>query len=221
MNNPGEPFGQVIGLFTGKAEHLWVGKEPSAIAKTPVQGPCRIRATGLHGDMCADLTAHGGPDQAIHHYAADHMAFWQERFAPDREKFTPGCFGENIATTGLDEKNLCIGDVLRLGTARVQVSQGRQPCWKLNAHLDRNDMAYSFRKTCKTGWYYRVLEPGFVELQSFMHVVERPAPEWPIHTVIEARFGQTIRPDTAEKLAELAPLSGEWRTYFRQVLESS
>jgi len=221
MNNPGEPIGQVIGLFTGKIEHLWVGKQPSAIAKKPVNGPCRIKTTGLYGDTCADLTVHGGPDQAIHHYAAEHMAFWQNRFAEDHAKFFPGCFGENIATTGLDETNLCIGDVLQLGSARVQVSQGRQPCWKLDAHLGRNDMAHAFRLTCKTGWYYRVLEPGFVEMLSFMHVIERPAPKWPIHAVIEARFRHGIELETAQELADLAPLSAEWRSYFRGVAQET
>lgn len=169
--------------------------------------------------MCADLSVHGGPDQAIHHYAADHMPFWQSRHAEQAATFVPGCFGENVATTGLDEQTLCIGDVLSMGSARVQVSQGRQPCWKLDAHIGRKDMAYAFRKTCKTGWYYRVLEPGIVTPESFMHVIERPAPQWPIHAVISARFSREVSRDTAEQLSVLAPLSAEWRAHFRPLAQ--
>ncbi len=217
MSYTGDPFGQIVGLFTGRVETLWPGQAPSAIAKTRVEGLCHITASGLAGDMCADLSVHGGPDQAIHHYAADHMPFWQSRNKQQAAAFAPGCFGENVATTGLDEHNLCIGDVLSMGTARVQISQGRQPCWKLNAHIGRKDMAYAFRKTRKTGWYYRVLEPGVVTPDSFMHVVERPAPQWPIHDVITARFAREVSQDTAQQLSALAPLSAGWRAHFHKL----
>lgn len=219
MSYSGDPFGQIIGLFTGTAEARWSGKAQSAIGKKPVQGDCQILETGLEGDTCADLSVHGGPDQALHHYAADHMPFWQSYHAEQATTFKPGCFGENVATTGLDEHTLCTGDVLTMGTARVQVSQGRQPCWKLDAHIGRKDMAYSFRKTCKTGWYYRVLEAGTVKPDSFMHVIERPAPQWSIHDVIAARFSREIPDSTLEDLANLALLSAEWRTYFRQQMQ--
>jgi len=214
MFDPGHPFGEIVGLFVGKTETLWPGQAPSAIAKKPVRHACHITMTGMDGDECADPEAHGGPDQAIHHYASDHMPFWAARHPEQAAPFVPGCFGENVSTTGLDERSLCIGDVLSMGSARVQVSQGRQPCWKLNAHIGRDDMAHDFRKTCKTGWYYRVLEPGIVSPDSFMHVIERPAPEWPIHDVITARFSRDVPPDTAQELADLATLSAEWRSHF-------
>lgn len=217
MSYSGDPFGQINGLFIGIVETLWPRLAPSAIAKKPVQGACRIIRTGLEGDMCADMGVHGGPDQAIHHYASDHMPFWRSQHAEQAVTFVPGCFGENVATTGLDEHTLCIGDVLTMGSARVQVSQGRQPCWKLNARIGRKDMAYAFRKTCKTGWYYRVLETGVVTPESFMHVIERPAPQWPIYDVIAARFSRDVPSETAQKLSDLAPLSEEWRAYFRDL----
>ena len=219
MSYSGDPFGQIVGLFTGRVQTLWPGQAPSAIAKTRIEGARQVTASGLQGDMCADRTVHGGPDQAIHHYAADHMPFWTTQFAQHTTTFVPGCFGENVATTGLDEHNLCIGDVLSMGTARVQVSQGRQPCWKLNAHIGHKDMARAFRTTCRTGWYYRVLEPGVVTPDSFMHVMERPAPEWPIHEVIAARFAREVSEETAQRLSDLAPLSAAWKSYFRELLK--
>lgn len=80
-------------------------------------------------------------------------------------------------------------------------------------------MAYDFRKAFKTRWYYRVLEPGIVTPDSFMHVIERPAPEWPICDVITARFSRDVPPDTAQKMADLATLSAVWQTSFRELVQ--
>lgn len=82
-------------------------------------------ADGLDQDEQADRAVHGGPHQAVHHYAAEHLAFWASKFAEDANKFKPGCFGENTSSTGLTEHDLCIGDVFRVGAATLQVSQGR------------------------------------------------------------------------------------------------
>ncbi|UWR24057.1 MOSC domain-containing protein [Sulfitobacter sp. S190] len=204
----------MVGLFTGKIQTLWDGKPASAIAKSARTGRCQITELGLDGDAQADPSVHGGPDQAIHHYDADHMAFWQSRYPDYATRFAPGCFGENIATTGMDEHTLCIGDVLSLGSARVQISQGREPCWKLDAHLGLPDLAYRFRKTQRTGWYYRVLAPGTVTPDAFMHVIERPAPDWTVHAVTAARFDPHLPTERAQRLADLAPLSRRWRHDF-------
>ena len=122
----------VYGLFAGAVADRWEGRPPSAIAKTPVAGPVEIGFEGLLVDAQADRTVHGGAEKALHHYAADHYAAWiAEGYLPDGA--VPAAFGENLSTLGVTEEQVCIGDVFRLGTARVQVSQGRQPCWKLNA----------------------------------------------------------------------------------------
>src|SRR5690606_20539649 len=122
-----------------------------------------LTKTGLCGDEQADLTVHGGTDKALHHYAADHYQVWQAIFPDIAERFVPGGFGENLSTTGIDEETLCIGDVIRIGEAVVQITQGRQPCWKLSAHIGRDDMAARFQKSGRTGWYYRILQEGFIE----------------------------------------------------------
>jgi len=216
MRNNLEPFGQIIGLFIGKAETTWRHKEPTAIAKRPVDAPLWLTETGFQGDEQADRQAHGGINQALHHYSAEHMAFWQQQFPELKHVFKPGCFGENISGIGLDEDNLCIGDVLTLGTARVQVTQGRVPCWKLNAHIGNERMAQKFRMTGKTGWYYRVLESGYVCVGDFINVLERPAPDWSIAKVVKARFAPDLGRDTARYLAGLVNLSEDWRNTFAQ-----
>ncbi|MBL6432131.1 MAG: MOSC domain-containing protein [Alphaproteobacteria bacterium] len=170
----------VDGLFAGAVVDRWEGRPSSAIAKTPVAGPVEIGFEGLLVDAQADRTVHGGAEKALHHYAADHYAAWiAEGYLPGGTR--PAAFGENLSTLRVTEEQVCIGDVFRLGTARVQISQGRQPCWKLNAHRGRDDMAAAFQKTGRTGWYYRVLEPGLVSRGS-VRVARAALPQW---TVLE------------------------------------
>lgn len=211
------PIAHIIGLFTGKTATPWAGKPPSAIGKTLQNKPLGVLEQGLEGDEQADPEAHGGPDQAIHHYPSDHMPFWQSIFPAQEQTFQPGCFGENLATLGVDEHSLCIGDTLSLGTAIVQVSQGRRPCWKLDAHIGRSDVAHHFLRTVRTGWYYRVIQPGTVEAGEDMHVLGRACPDWPIAKVTQARFDPKLDRDIAVQLAELAPLSTLWRSHFAKM----
>ena len=127
MKSLEEPSGIVIGLFVGEVENLWPGKPPSAINKQVVEGPLAIGKQGFLKDQQADLTVHGGPEKAIHHYASEHMAFWQAEFPQVSEKFKPGCFGENISSTGLTEDNLCIGCLLYTSPSPRDLSTSRMP----------------------------------------------------------------------------------------------
>lgn len=198
----------------GKVEQRWEGKAPTAIAKKPVSHTVDISFVGFTEDQQADLTAHGGPEKAIHHYADDHMAFWQKLFPEDAEKFKAGCFGENVSSTGLDENNLCLGDLLKLGTATVEICQGRQPCWKLAMHLDIAALAMQFQKTGHTGWYYRVLEEGKAGAGDEIKVIKRPLPQWPLARLIKARFNPKLDTATAEEICGLSVLSESWQEAF-------
>lgn len=203
---------EIIGLYIGIPQDLWPGKPSSAIAKTSVPGPLEVTSLGLVGDGQADLAVHGGVDKALHHYAADHYPRWHAEL--DRSAFSPGYFGENIASLGLTEETVCIGDVFALGTATVQVSQGRQPCWKLNAHTSEDRMAYLFQKTGRTGWYYRVLSEGVFQVGDRIQLLDRPCPAWSVRKVTTARLSRKVRQTDAAILAELPELAEGWRKAF-------
>ncbi len=202
-------------LFVGTVEERWPGKPPSAIGKRRTTERLEIGRTGFPRDAQADLEAHGGLEKAIHHYPADHYAAWRAELS--RDDLTPGGFGENLSTTGLTEETRCIGDVLSLGSATVQVSQGRQPCWKLAAHTGEERMAYLFQKTGRTGWYYRVLEPGHVEPGDRIALVERRSPGWTVKRVTQARLSRRIDPAEAAVLAEMPELYAGWREAFARM----
>ncbi|MDQ2633789.1 MAG: MOSC domain-containing protein [Pseudomonadota bacterium] len=209
------PVGLTIGpIFIGKAVTRWSGRPPSAILKQQAEGRIWLTKVGLRGDEQADLSVHGGVEKALHHYCADHYRFWRKKMPDSAGKFAPGGFGENVSTAGLSEEQLCIGDVIHLGEALVQISQGRQPCWKLSAHTGRQEMAAEFQKSGRTGWYYRVLQEGYIETGAPVALAERPRPEWPLPVVIAARFDPKLDPARARQLSMIEELSASWREGF-------
>ncbi|GIT91121.1 molybdenum cofactor sulfurase [Jannaschia sp. AI_61] len=205
----------IAGLYLGQVQNLWPGKAPSAIAKVAAPGRVAVGATGLVGDAQADLRVHGGTGKAIHVYPAVHYPRWIEDLGPNA-RFTPSGFGENISLPDWTETEVSIGDVWRLGTATVAVSQGRQPCWKLSAHVGEDTMAYRVRKTRRTGWYLRVIEGGSVAVGDAVTVLERPHPEWTVNRVARALFDPKQAGDDEAALAHLAALDPSWRGVFAE-----
>ncbi|MEW5422569.1 MOSC domain-containing protein [Amorphus sp. 3PC139-8] len=206
-------------LYIGRVETRWPERPPSAIGKTTTADRLELTTTGFRRDSQADLTVHGGPDKAVHHYASDHYADWRNELG--RDDLRPGGFGENISTFGLTEDRLCIGDIFTLGTATVQISQGRQPCWKLSAHTGEERMAFLFQKSVRTGWYYRVLEPGHIQAGDEITLQERPCPEWSLKAVTEARLTRRIDRDAAEHLSQLPELADGWREAFDRIAKKA
>ena len=190
----------------------------SAIAKHPVEGRLVIGLEGIVGDEQGDRRVHGGPDKAIHHYPRDHYSGWRDEIGAHPLLQAPGAFGENISTAGITEADLCLGDRLRLGSARVEVSQGRQPCWKLSDRFGVADMARRVQDSGRSGWYYRVLEPGAVEAGDTLTLQDRPHPQWSLPRLADLLYRRTL--DVAELRAALAlPLVPSWRKLFERRLE--
>ena len=100
-----------------------------------VTGAVSIRELNLAGDQQADLTVHGGLEKAVYAYPAEHYEYWRKQLSADSLPW--GAFGENLTTEGLWEDTLCIGDVLRVGSAVLQITQPRMPCYKLQIFQPR------------------------------------------------------------------------------------
>lgn len=185
----------------------------SGIDKRPVTGPLNLSATGLIGDHQGDLKRHGGVEKAVHHYPGDHYRLWQSEIGPISVLDHPGAFGENLSTSGLTEDDVAVGDRFRLGSAFLEVSQGRQPCWKLNKRFGLNDMARRVQQSGRTGWYYRVIEEGRVCPDDALIMVERLYPAWTIRRLWHYLYVDTMNWDALREIANLAILPGNWRDY--------
>ena len=206
-------------LLAGRVQPLSRG-EGSAIAKRPLSGAVQIGLFGIIGDEQADQVRHGGRDKALHHYPFDHYARWKED-APDRDFLrAAGAFGENISTTGLDENTVCIGDRFRLGSALVEVSQARQPCWKQGDRLAWAALPDLMVREGRSGWYYRVLEPGQAQAGDDLVLIDRPFPDWTARRVFDLLVGGKYKEDRAALafLSEMHVLFEGWRVRARQFL---
>ncbi|MBA8900431.1 MULTISPECIES: MOSC domain-containing protein [unclassified Phyllobacterium] len=209
-----------IEVLVGTLAPLGEKKVPSGIAKKPVRKRLWLGNTGLEGDAQGDLKRHGGVDKAVHHYPFDHYEKWVSDIGAVSLLEGAGAFGENISTTGLDETNVALGDVFQLGGARVEVSQGRQPCWKLNSRFGIADMSMRVQKTGRTGWYYRVVETGYVAPEDTLTLVDRTSPEWTIHRLWRTLYIDTMNREELAQMAALERLPDGWRRYAERRLAS-
>jgi MOSC domain-containing protein YiiM len=144
---------QVLGEVRG--ERVWSG-----IAKRPVDAAQSLWLSllNLSGDGQADLTLHGGVDKAVYSYPSEHLPHWRAELG---DELGSAPFGENLSTVGALEADARIGDLWAWGDALLQVCQPRWPC-KLSLHRRRSDIQQALRRSGRTGWYLRVLEPGEV-----------------------------------------------------------
>ena len=222
----------VDALLVGQVEplghHPAKGEVTSGINKHIVDTGQFAGRNGFTTDAQADLDKHGGPDKAIHHYPFQHYDYWRTILGDQHPRLQqPGAIGENISSTVMDEDNVFLGDIYRIGEARVQVSQGRQPCWKLDIRFDHRGMSRAVQQTYLTGWYYRVLEPGMVSPGDPIILLERPCPRWSVRRTLSVLFrdfpdgtdAAQIRAWTEEMLS-FDYLSDRWRITLTERLRA-
>lgn len=131
---------------------------PTAIFKEPVRGRLAVRRLNIDGDAQGNLKTHGGPDMAVYAFGFENYAHWAADLG--RDDLTYGVFGENLTVTGLREEETAVGDVFRIGTARLQVTEPRTPCHKLAMKFEDDDLPRRFAADGHVGIYFRVLTEG-------------------------------------------------------------
>lgn len=151
---------RIVSVNVGRPrEIVWENKVVlTGIFKEPVAGRIRLRRTNLEGDAQANLSVHGGLNKAVYAYPLENYAFWREQF-PGRE-LPFGMFGENLTLTGLTEDSVYIGDELRIGTARLVITEPRLPCYKLGIRFGDPAVVPLFLASRRPGFYLSVLEEG-------------------------------------------------------------
>jgi len=214
------PRTTLMEVCTGTVRPLASTDIRSAIDKAPRRGPVRLGPTGFEGDEQGEKEIHGGPDKAALHYAAHHYAEWARELPAIAGRCVPGGFGENLVSAGVDETSVCIGDRIRIGGALVEVAQPRQPCFKLNHRFQESTMSRRAQNSGRTGWYYRVIEPGAVQSGDPIEVIERPHPDWTVRRVQQFLYGRPLDADALIELSRLAALSEALRGLFTRRLRS-
>jgi MOSC domain-containing protein YiiM len=185
--------------------------------KTPVEGPVFVGTTNLAGDGQADLINHGGIDKAVLAYSADHYPEWRRELCMPEMPF--GAFGENLTINGLTERSVCIGDIFRIGEVTLEVSQPRQPCWKLGRRWRIHELVRLVVHNGRTGWYLRVLEQGWIEAQMPVALIERSNPAWTIARANEILHHRRADLPLTLELADVPGLANSWVQELRERAE--
>ncbi|NTV68573.1 MAG: MOSC domain-containing protein [Azonexaceae bacterium] len=200
-----------VSLFIGGIRPLPESGRPTGMYKQSATGPLELGPEGFVGDQQADRRVHGGPDKAVHLYPARHYARLAERFPDAAPQLVIGSLGENISTAELDENDVRIGDIWRLGSAKLQVCQPRSPCWKIDERFASDGMAAFIAEQRLTGWYWRVVTPGRIQPGDMLELVQAADG---CFTLAEAMLcWQAHRPALAdlEKLAGSPGIAKNWQ----------
>ena len=200
-------------LHIGRPETLSdeSGTWRSSIFRERVDGPLELGERGLAGDKVADTRNHGSPDQAVCAHSLAHYDYWNEFYGLTGDAaLGPGGVGENWTVEGALEADLCIGDIFKVGSARVQVSAPRFPCSKQNRKLGLSDLQERTAETMRTGFYLRVLSPGVVEAGDVWTLESRPQPELTLHDA-NACVHHAPRPELAARLLDAPELAEGWK----------
>ncbi|WP_411828327.1 MOSC domain-containing protein [Paenibacillus elgii] len=209
---------EIVSINTGKPKEVQFNSKDvsTGIFKTPVDGELFLSWVNFEGDGQADLVHHGGREKAICVYPYEHYPFWEKEL---QRTLAYGAFGENLTVRGLLEEDVCIGDMFKLGEAIVQVSQPRQPCYKLSVRYGLPDMPVKLQETGYTGFYFRVLKEGVVSrCDGLTRIFSHPKGI----TVSYANRIMHRDKDHVEgikKILEVEELSVNWRKTFAKRLD--
>ena len=211
----------LLSVHTGKVAPLGPEGVPSGFVKLARTEPVAVEANGLNGDAQADLSVHGGPEKAVYGYGADHYPHWAAEHPRHAVRFSPGVMGENLAIAGLRETEICVGDIHRVGTALLQVCQPRQPCFKLGLHFDDPLMVKAMVQNQRSGWYYRVLEPGRLRAGDAVTLQDRPHPAFAFARLVEIVYRRNPTREELKRMSSLDGLARQWRVRAQQALRES
>ncbi|MEM6472994.1 MAG: MOSC domain-containing protein [Planctomycetota bacterium] len=202
-------IGKVITEGDPESRHVTEKQWTSAFRKQPVCGPVAVSSIGIDGDFVADTKHHGGPDKAILCYPLKHYEDWANEH-PELT-FAGGGFGENLTLDGMSESDVCIGDRLVTSGCEFQVSQPRQPCWKIARRWQVKSMTKEVAQTGRTGFYVRVLRGGTLQPGENVEIADRPNSAWSVSRANDILFGREVDRAAVMELMAIPELSNEWK----------
>lgn len=181
----------------------------TAFFKSSVLESRHFGELGVSGDEQADHENHGGLDKAVLAYSADHYDYWRETLGLVDIGY--GAFGENLTIAGSEESTVCIGDRWHSGEVLFEVSQPRQPCWKLGRRWQVVDLPKRVIQNGRSGWYFRVLNPGDLTAGESIELVSRPRPNWSVARASRLLYHEPDNVAGLQELADVPELSRSWR----------
>ncbi|HDR7933166.1 TPA: MOSC domain-containing protein, partial [Bacillus pacificus] len=206
---------QLLSLNIGLPKEVTYGGKVihTGINKKQVKEPVYLSFVKFNGDGQADLVHHGGVDKAVCVYTGDHYPYWEKEL---NQNLVYGAFGENITVSGMREEDVCIGDTFELGQAIVQVTQPRQPCFKLAKKYNIPKLPLYFQETGYTGFYFRVLKEGWVSSVDTLKRLQSDPKGVSIAFANCIMHKEKQNIEGVKRILEVNALSSSWRKSFEK-----
>jgi MOSC domain-containing protein YiiM len=196
---------------------IWNGKEETTgIYKKPVDVPIYLGNVTVKGDEVSDRKHHGGEFKACYLFSETHYPYWKNRY-PHLD-WTYGMLGENLTVKDLNEKELHIGDIYKVGNALVQITQPREPCYKFAVKFDSKTVVKEFIDHGYSGTYVRVLEPGTVSVGDTFELVEKASNSISIFQFFKLLFSEDKNKDHIKAIIDNEALPKKKREQLKRYL---
>ena len=208
---------QIIAIFVGEPRTITdeKGTWESAIYRHRVEGEIELGERGLAGDRVADTKHHGRPGQAVCVHPVTHYDFWNDAYELTGARcLGPGSVGENWTISGGDERTIYAGDIYRVGSAVVQVSGPRGPCWKQERKLGLEGFLKRTFESMRTGFYFRVLHTGVLAAGDRLELDHRLQTAVSLELVNRAAY-QAPDPELIARVVDAEGLAPEWKDHLR------
>ncbi len=161
---------KILAVCIGNAERLPGKSYKTGINKHPLRGGVLVDAEGLVGDAICNRKHHGGVDQAVYLEGSLTLDWWSKQLGHPLE---PGTFGENLVVSGLDNRDVAVGDRFVASDIELEVTAARIPCATFAARMGDPQFVKRYTEAARPGVYCRVIRGGTVtageriELRSF------------------------------------------------------
>lgn len=188
----------------------------TSIFKSPLKGSVRVREFNIDGDRQSDLTVHGGRDKAVYAYSFDAFDWWKKT-RPELT-FEYGAFGENLTLDKLDEEKTYIGDSFKIGEAILQVTQPRQPCFKLGIRFNDSSILKTFMLSKRPGVYYRVLKEGLIQAGDQLELIDRETTKVSVSELFGLMTSAALEKSRLQEILQVKALPDYWRFKVQSIL---
>ena len=186
-------------------------KLTTSIFKAPTNKIIKVERNGLLGDKQADLKAHGGLNKAVYLYSYLHYQYWSNILSKDFSK-SFGLVGENLTIDDLNEKELFIGDELKISNVIIKVTQPRIPCYKLGIKMNNKEFVQQFINYAHLGMYAKVIKEGEIIKGDSLELIHRESNTMSVYEVSRLIFDKDENIDQMKKAMKIEHLSDEIKT---------
>ena len=169
----------------------------TGIFKSAVSDPIFLDLEDVQSDQVVDRKYHGGIDKACYLFGQNAYPYWQALYP--KQNLTPGWFGENLTVSDLNESEIRIGNQYQIGEAIVEVSQPREPCFKLGIRFESQKVVKQFIKHHHPGIYIRIIKPGQVTKGDEIILIKERPDEPTVFEIYQLIYGLTKDESVVQK----------------------